>query len=240
MIRAHCAAAAARIAAVAALAAFAAAPPAAAGTVAGRVTLAGKPPVPRPITITKDETVCGRTPLMDESLVVGAGGGVKNVLVRILDARDAPPMPAPTPNLSIDQNGCRFVPRVRIVPAGAPVDIVNSDGILHNIHTWSKDNPSFNRAQPKFKKVLTETFRKPEVFRISCDVHSWMNGWIIVAANAYNALTDESGGFTLKDVPAGSYTVEFWHEKFGSETKTVTVSATGSATVDLAFKAPER
>jgi len=237
MIRAQ-RAAAARIAAVAAVAAFVASTPAAAGAIAGKVTFPGKAPDPRPITITKDETVCGRTPLVDESLVVGAGGGVKNALVRILDAQGAPPLPAPTPNVAIDQNGCRFVPRVRIVPVGAPLDIVNSDGILHNIHTWSKDNPSFNRAQPKFKKVLTETFRKPEIFRISCDVHSWMNGWIVVAADAHNVLTDESGRFTLKDVPAGGYTVEFWHERLGRETRTVTVSATGSATVDLAFKAP--
>jgi plastocyanin len=239
MIRTHRAAPTAFIAAVAAFAALATSTPAGAGTVSGKVTFAGKPPAPRPITITKDETVCGRTPLMDESLVVGAGGGVKNTLVRILDAREAPPMPAPTPNTSIDQNGCRFVPRVRIVPVGAPIDIVNSDGILHNIHTWSKDNPSFNRAQPKFKKVLTETFRKPEIFRISCDVHSWMNGWIIVAADAYNVLTDESGAYTLKDVPAGTYTVEFWHEKLGRQTKTVIVPATGGATADLAFKAPQ-
>jgi len=239
MIGTHRAAPAAFIAVVTALAALAASTPAGAGTIAGKVTFAGKPPAPRPITITKDETVCGRTPLMDESLVVGAAGGVKNALVRILDASGAPPMPAPTPNISIDQIGCRFVPRVRIVPVGAPIDIVNSDGILHNIHTWSKDNPSFNRAQPKFKKVLTETFRKPEIFRISCDVHSWMNGWVIVAADAYNVLTDESGAYTLKDVPAGTYTVEFWHEKLGHQTESVTVPATGSATVDLSFKAPQ-
>jgi plastocyanin len=233
-----------RIAAVAASSfvavVLAASAPATAGAIAGKVTFDGTPPAPRPITITKDEAVCGRTPLFDESLVVGPGGGVKNTLVRIVDAGDAPPLPAPTPNATIDQNGCRFVPRVRIVPAGAPVDIVNSDGILHNIRTWSKDNPSFNRAQPKFKKVLTETFHKPEIFRIACDVHSWMKGWVVVAANAYNVLSDETGAFELKDVPAGTYTVEFWHEALGSQTRKVTVPATGTASVDLAFKAPQR
>jgi plastocyanin len=214
--------------------------PAAAGTITGKVTFSGTPPAPRPITITKDEAVCGKTPLMDESLVVGAGGGVRNALVRIVDAKDAPPLPAPTPNVAIDQNGCRFVPRVQIVPVGAPVDIVNSDGILHNIHTWSKDNPSFNRAQPKFKKVMSTTFAKPEIFRIACDVHSWMKGWVVVAASAWNVLTDESGAFALKDVPAGTYTVEFWHETLGTQTRTVTVPATGAATLDLSFKPPQR
>ena len=211
--------------------------PAAAAGLSGKVTYAGTAPAPKPITVTKDETVCGKTPLVDDSLLVGAGGGVRNVVVRIVDPKDAPPMPASTPNISVDQNGCRFVPRVRIVPAGAPVDIVNSDGILHNIHTWSKENPSFNRAQPKFKKVLTETFQKPEYIRITCDVHSWMSGAVVVAAHAFYALSDESGAWAIPGLPPGTYTVEFWHERLGRETRTVTVPASGQATLDLSFKA---
>jgi len=70
---------------------------------------------------------------------------------------------------------------VQIVPAGQSVDIINDDGILHNIHTWPKNNVPFNKAQPKFKKVMTELFEKPDVIKISCDVHSWMQGWVIVA-----------------------------------------------------------
>jgi plastocyanin len=146
-------------------------------------------------------------------------------------------MAAPPKNAAIDQNGCRFVPRVQIVAAGSRVDIINNDGILHNIHTWSKDNPAFNKAQPKFKKVMTEKFDKPEKFRISCDVHSWMNGWLVVAAHPYYALSDNAGSFKIADVPAGTYTVEYWHEKLGPQTKQVTVPATGSVTADFEYTA---
>lgn len=214
-----------------------AAAPAVAGEITGTVRFDGTAPPPKPIVVTKDDAVCGATPMVDDAVVVGGSKGLKNVLVRIVGAAGAPAMPAPTPNAALDQKGCRFVPRVRIVPAGATLDIVNDDGILHNIRTWSKENPAFNRAQPKFKKVMTQAFAKPEIFKVTCDVHSWMQGWIVVADNAWYTLTDENGAFRLEGVPAGAYTVEFWHETLGAKKAPVTVGATGSATLNQSFSA---
>ena len=214
-----------------------AAAPAGAGEIVGKVKYAGTAPAPKKIAVTKDQAVCGKVEHMEESLVVAADKGVKNVVVYVTDPKDGKKMGAPPKNAVIDQNGCRFVPRVQIVAAGAPVDIVNDDGILHNIHTWSKDNVAFNKAQPKFRKVMTETFIKPEIFCISCDVHSWMSGWVVVAANPYYALSDASGSFKIADVPAGTYTVEYWHEKLGKQTKQVTVPATGAVTADFEYTA---
>jgi plastocyanin len=211
--------------------------PVSAGEITGKVRYAGASPAPRKIVVTKDEAVCGKVDHVEERLVVGADRGIRDVVVNLVDPKSAPPMKAPQPNVAIDQNGCRFMPRVQIVPAGAPVDLVNDDGILHNIRTWSKENPAFNRAQPKFKKVMTETFAKPEIFRISCDVHSWMEGWVVVAGHAWYALTDTSGSFRIPDVAPGTYTIRFWQEKLGTETRQVTVPATGAATVDLTFPA---
>ncbi len=208
-----------------------------AGDIIGKVKYAGVCPAPKKIAVTKDQAVCGKVEHVEDSLVVAADKGVKNVVVDVADPKDGKKMAAPAKNTVIDQNGCRFVPRVNIVPAGAPVDIVNDDGILHNIHTWSKDNVSFNKAQPKFKKVMTETFAKPEIFRISCDVHSWMSGWVVVAGNPYYALSDAAGTFKIADVPAGTYTLEYWHEKLGKQTRQVTVPATGSVTADFEYAA---
>jgi plastocyanin len=208
-----------------------------AGDIVGKVKYAGTAPAPKKITVTKDQAVCGKVEHIEDSLLVAADKGVKNVVVDVADPKDGKKMTAPAKNAVIDQNGCRFVPRVNIVPAGAPVDIVNDDGILHNIHTWSKDNVSFNKAQPKFKKVMTETFAKPEIFRISCDVHSWMSGWVVVAGNPYYALSDDAGTFKIAGVPAGTYTLEYWHEKLGKQTKQVTVPATGSVTADFEYAA---
>lgn len=219
------------------VAVLAAIPAAAAGEVTGRVLYAGTPPERPPIAITKDAEVCGREPHLDDALVVGPDRGILNVVVRVADPGDAKPMPAPSGRVTIDQNGCRFDPRIVLVPAGTPLDFVNSDGILHNIHTWSKLNPSFNRAQPKLKKVMSETFANPELFRVTCDVHPWMTGTIIVAGHAFYALTGPDGRFTIAGVPAGARTLEFWHERLGVQKRQVTIPASGEVKVDLTLPA---
>ncbi len=210
--------------------------PSLAGEIVGKVKYAGNAPPPAKIQVTKDQAVCGKVPHVDESLLVAADKGVKNAVVNITDPKDGKKMVA-AKNPVIDQNGCRFVPRVQIVPAGQVIDIMNDDGILHNIHTWPKANTPFNRAQPKFLKKMNVQFEKPEVIRISCDVHNWMQGWVIAAANPYYALTDDAGSFKIADVPAGTYTLQYWHEKLGTETKQVTVPATGSVTADFEYPA---
>jgi len=210
--------------------------PAFAGDIVGKVKYAGTAPTPAKIQATKDQAVCGKVEHIDESLLVGPDKGVKNVVVNIADPKDGKKYtPAAKPML--DQNGCKFVPHVDIVPAGQEVTIVNSDGILHNIHTFPKNNPQFNKAQPKFRKEMPATFEKPDIIQIKCDVHSWMAGWIVVAGHAYYALTDASGNFKIDGVPAGTYTLEYWQEKLGKQSKSVTVPATGSVTADLEYAA---
>jgi plastocyanin len=211
--------------------------PATAGDIVGKVTYGGTPPTPAKITVTKDQAVCGKVAHTDESLIVGADKGIKNVVVHITDPKDGKKMAAPAKAPVVDQNGCKFVPHVEIVPAGTPIDVVNSDGILHNIHARSKANGEFNKAQPKFKKVMHETFAKPDVVSIKCDVHNWMKGWIIVADHPYYALSDDAGSFKITGVPAGTYTLQYWQEKLGVQTKQVTVPATGSVTADLTYAA---
>ena len=216
--------------------AFLASGPALAGDIVGKVKYAGTAPAPAKMQVTKDQAVCGKVSHVDESLVVGADKGVKYVVVKVADPKDGKKMiPARKP--ALDQDGCKFVPHVEIVPAGQEIDIINSDGILHNIHSFPKNNTPFNKAQPKFKKVMPVSFEKPDVVQIKCDVHSWMSGWIVVAEHAYYSLTDASGSFKIADVPAGSYTLETWHEKLGKQTKPVTVPATGSVSVDLEYAA---
>ena len=208
-----------------------------AGDIVGKVKYAGTAPTPAKIQVTKDQAVCGKAEHSDESLLVGADKGIKNVVVNINDPKDGKKYTPPTGKPSLDQNGCKFVPHVDIVPAGQEVTIVNSDGILHNIHTFPKANTPFNKAQPKFKKEMPATFEKPDVIQIKCDVHSWMAGWIVVAGHAYYALTDASGNFKIAGVPAGTYTIDYWQEKLGKQSKSVTVPATGSVTADFEYPA---
>lgn len=205
------------------------------GSIAGTVKLNGTAPAPKVIEATKDKEVCGANKLVDESVVVGASGGLKNAVVSIVGITKGKPMP--TTKAEIDQKGCVYVPHVTVSPAGAELQIKNSDGILHNIHTYSTKNAPINRAQPKFKKVMGETFKEPETVRMTCDAHGWMEGWLVVADHPYYAVTDENGAFKLTDVPAGSYDVKVWHEKLGESTQKVTVAGGAEAKAEFSLAA---
>jgi plastocyanin len=134
----------------------------------------------------------------------------------------------------LDQVKCEYAPHVLVVPAGGTVKIKNSDGILHNVHTVSKENIPFNRAQPKFMKEITETLAKPEAIAVRCDVHGWMSGWIVVTDNVFYDVSQADGTFKLADVPAGKYTIEVWHEKLGKTTQEVEVKA--GETVNVSYE----
>jgi len=205
-----------------------------AGNVGGSVKYAGAAPAPTKLEVTKDHAVCAKEPKVVEELLVGPNKGLRNVVVSVQGVAGAK---APAAKAALDQKGCHFNPHVTVVGVGAALDILNNDGILHNLHTYSTSNAAFNEAQPKFKKVMTKTFAKPEAIRIACDVHGWMAGWIVVTDTPYVALTDDQGNFSIKDVPAGTYTVQFWHEKLGKQTKQVTVAAAGDAKADLEYAA---
>src|SRR3989441_8488004 len=177
--------------------------PASAGDIVGKVKYAGTAPAPAKIQVTKDQAVCGKVEHSDESLLVGPDKGVKNVVVNIADPKDDKKY-STAQKPSLDQNGCKFVPHIDIVPAGQEVDVINSDGILHNIHTFPKNNPPFNKAQPKFKKTMPAVFEKPDIVQIKCDVHSWMNGWIVVAGSASSSPTHPPGNIQNPGGPAGA------------------------------------
>jgi hypothetical protein len=206
-----------------------------AGSLSGRITFAGAPPPKKKVDVTKDKEVCGKSEIYDESLVVGPDKGLKNAVITVVGAKGGK---FASQKAELDQKGCQYTPHVVVVPTTGELDILNSDGILHNIHTQSTANPSINVAQPKFKKVLTQKFTKPEIIKAACDAHGWMSGWIVVTDHPFVAVTDDKGNFAIKDVPPGKYTVEIWHETLGKQVKEVTIKAKEDAklTLELAKK----
>jgi len=201
------------------------------GKIRGEVKYQGAATEAKAVQITKDTEVCGATPKRDESLLVGRNGGIENAVVFIKNITKGKPMPATT--VTLDQKGCRYDPHVLLIPAGATVDIKNDDGVLHNIHTYGKANPPVNMAQPKFRKVIHQTFQKPEIFEVRCDAHGWMQGWFVVQDNPYYAVTDEHGNFELTDIPPGQYEIEVWQEKMGKKMQKVSVPAKGEVTANF-------
>ena len=125
-----------------------------------------------------------------------------------------------------------------LVPAGATVDIKNSDGILHNLHTYSSANPPFNAAQPKFKPLIQKKLDEPEFIKLTCDVHGWMKSWVVVHDHPYYALTDASGAFQIAEVPPGAYEIAVWHEQLGEKSGQVTVATGQPASFSATLTAP--
>ncbi|NIO07928.1 MAG: hypothetical protein GTO40_07955, partial [Deltaproteobacteria bacterium] len=153
---------------VVSLAAYQGGPVSNGGSISGVVNFKGTPPKPKKLRITKDKKACDKTPKIDPSLIV-SNGKISNAVVIITDitkGKEMKPM-----KVTLDQNGCEYKPHVLAFTPGSSVDILNPDKILHNIHTYSKANKPFNRAQPKFKKKLTVKFGKPEAVSVKCDVH---------------------------------------------------------------------
>ncbi|PYN37577.1 MAG: hypothetical protein DME01_03850 [Candidatus Rokuibacteriota bacterium] len=199
------------------------------GTIEATVTYAGTPVVEK-LKVNKDTEKCG-TEAMIEKVVVGPNKGLANAVVSVPSAKGA----AKAVKTTVDQHGCKFVPHVTAMTPGE-LDLKNSDDILHNIHTYSTANPSINKAQPKFKKMMTEKFEKPEFVKLTCDVHSWMLGWVAVMPNPFFGVTDAGGNAKIENVPPGKYAVEAWHETLGKQTKEVEVKAGQSTKVAIEMK----
>ncbi|HEY2991522.1 MAG TPA: hypothetical protein VGM22_01825, partial [Methylomirabilota bacterium] len=179
--------------------------------------------------VNKDTEKCG-TEAVIEKVVVGSNKGLANAVVSVAGAKGTPTAKKTT----IDQHGCKFNPHVVAMTPGE-LELKNSDDILHNIHTYSTANPSINKAQPKFKKVMTEKLEKPEFVKVTCDVHSWMLGWVAVVPGVA-AATDANGVAKLENVPAGKQKIEVWHETLGKQEKEVDVKAGQTTKVSFEMK----
>jgi plastocyanin len=200
------------------------------GSISGTVKFKGNAPAPKKLDVGKDKEVCDKTPKVDPSLIVN-NGNLVNAVVTITDIKKGKKFEAK--KVELDQHGCEYKPHVLAFPAGTTVQILNPDGILHNVHSYSKVNSPFNMAQPKFKKTLEVKIDKPEAVEVKCDVHGWMHGWLVATETPYVAVSDNSGNFKLTDVPPGTYNVEVWHEKLGKSSQKVTVKAKEEAKVNF-------
>jgi len=205
------------------------------GTITGTVKFAGDVPEVRMLNINKDLEVCGHGPLPSEAIVVSADKAVKNAVISISGISKGKKFDRSGGNSTIDQKGCVFIPHVTIVPLGSTVDLLNSDDVMHNLHTWSIRNTAFNEGVAGGGK-LAKTFKYPETIKITCDVHKWMSAWLIVQSNPYYTVTDATGNYRLEGVPAGTYTVQAWQEALGKVSHEVTVTAGGEARADFVLE----
>jgi plastocyanin len=189
------------------------------------------------------DPVCAKkhsAPVPNEMLVLGTGNTMGNVMVWVSKGLPAgKTWPAPTAPAVLDQNGCQYKPHVMGLMVGQAYKILNSDGILHNIHTLPKINKGFNKPMPATMKETTTTFEKAEpVFNIKCDVHPWMQAYVGVFTNPFFSVTTANGKFTISGLDPGTYEITAWHERLGTQTASVTVAASGTKTQDFKFAMP--
>jgi len=214
----------------------------AASSITGTVNFEGKAPALRPLSMDADPTCAKKHsgPVANEMLVLGNGNTMGNILVWVSKGLPAgKTWPAPKTPVVLDQNGCQYKPHVMGIMVGQQYKILNSDGILHNIHTLPKINKSFNQGMPANLKEANTVFDKPEdVFHIKCDVHPWMSAYIAVFTHPFFSVTGADGKYTISGLEPGTYEITAWHEKLGTQTASITVGASDTKTQNFKFAIP--
>jgi hypothetical protein len=193
------------------------------GVISGTVKLTGTPPAME-LTKRQADPFCAKTPMKDEEVVAGAGGTLKNVVVRITQGVSGH-YPPPATAAVLDQSACMYRPRVQGVMTGQSLEIRNSDQTLHNIHGFKGASTLFNQAEiPGMAPITRKLTEADQILKFKCDVHPWMTGYVLVSSHPFFATTGDDGSFKIANVPAGKYTIEAWHERFGTKTTEVTVA----------------
>jgi hypothetical protein len=204
----------------------------------GEVKFEGVASKPSSIDMSADP-LCAKehaTPATTEDIVVGANGGLANVVVYVSDGLAPGTFQPPQQPAVFEQKGCQYKPHVLAMQANQKLDVVNSDATTHNIHPNPNNNREWNMTQPH-GVPLEQTFAREEIaIPVKCNVHPWMRGYIAVFKHPYFAVTDKNGSFELKDLPPGTYTIMAWQEKLGTKSQKVTVGAGESKTLEFAFK----
>lgn len=197
-----------------------------AATVSGKVLFEGAAPEVRQLDLAADPTCAALHPsgLNSEEVALNPNGTLKNVFVYVksgLEGQTFAPSQSP---VVLDQQSCHYVPHVFGVQAGQPIEIINSDATLHNVHALATANKEFNLGMPIQGMKLKKTFDKPEIMaKFKCDVHPWMSAYAGVLDHPFFSVTNEEGVFEIKDLPPGDYVLEAWHEKYGSQTQSISV-----------------
>jgi plastocyanin len=210
-------------------------------TITGEIKLVGKAPANPPIDM-GEEPKCKAeytsTP-HERVVVVNPNGTLADVFVYVKAGLPAgATYPSPSSPVVIDQRGCMYHPRVFGIMVGQPLEIENSDSLLHNIKAMGKQNRPFNISQPAAGMTTNRVFTTSEVMlRFECNVHGWMHAYAGVLPHPFFSTTGADGKFTIKNLPAGTYTLEAWHDAFGAVTATVTVRDNETTPVAFTYAA---
>jgi plastocyanin len=210
------------------------------GTVEGKVVFRGAVPSPRKVIPTQDQEVCGG-PRDEPRIVLGPDNTVPGAVIFLKGVDKGKAFEKPKKPAVIDNTKCKFEPELQVVPVGTEILIVNSDPVLHNTHGYlmtdsRRGRTVFNQALPQKGQRVKSTLKSPGVVDVACDVHGWMQGWIVVADNPYFAVSEKNGTFAIKDIPPGKYTLTTFQPYVGVRETPVTVEAKKTNNVNVELK----
>jgi plastocyanin len=186
----------------------------------------------------KDAEFCKREDVPANAVRV-KNGKLADVLVRLAPGSIPGAFSPPKQHALVEQRGCMFVPRIQGVVAGQEIDIVNRDGTLHNVHTFKGAETWFNQAQPKGSPEISKELDQAMIVKLTCDVHPWMRGFVVVSDHPFFAVSGEDGRFAIDHLPAGRYTLEAWHSRYGWKKTTVSVAADTAVIVSFSYDGTE-
>jgi plastocyanin len=211
-------------------------PPLFAGSIAATAKFSGTAPAPEELSMSADPTCASvhSGPVHSEAVAVNDNGTLKNVFVYVKSGAKA--APAPADPVVIDQQGCMYKPHVMGIQTGQALQILNSDGTLHNVHSMAEKSKQFNLGMPIKGMKLKKKFDTAEVMvKLKCDVHPWMSAYIGVVDHPFFAVSGDNGSASINDLPAGDYTIAAWHETYGEQAQDVTVGD-GAVTIEFTFE----
>ena len=210
-----------------------------AGIITATVKFEGAVPAPQMISLTGDPkcvSESGAPQRAEEQIVVGENQALQNVFVYVKDGLGNFHFPVPPEAVVLDQDKCRYAPRVLGVRVGQALQIRNSDPLLHNVRSNAVINQAFNKSTPIEGMKFDHSFATKEVMvPFKCDVHGWMSAYVGVLDHPYFGTTAPDGKVVIGNLPPGTYTIEAWHEQLGTKTQQVTIGAKESQDVSFSF-----
>ncbi len=194
------------------------------GDLRGQIRVTGEIPDVERERIDRDLPNClaDREPPLDDNLVIGRDGGLRDVFVMMYRKADDPLPPihpdyevAKAEPVILDNRQCRFQPHAMFVRTGQTLRMKNSDEVGHNCHiTLFNNEENVNIPIGEHVDVKLTQFEKVPG-NVVCDIHKWMDAVLLVRDEPYVAISDQDGKFEIKNIPAGSWKFQFWHRRVG-------------------------
>lgn len=207
------------------------------GTIVGTVSFSGPKPEDPAIAITRDERVCGSTPLRQIS-VQSNEDRLAGALVWIADIRRGRPLPLAR-RFELVQSRCVFAPHWQAVVAGGALNVRSEDAMVSRsvvVDARTLDTVAVLAFTTSGAVIpLDAPLRQPALLEVRSITHPWMRAWVAVLDHPYVTGSDREGSFRISDIPPGDYTLKAWHPRFGVTTGSIAVRSGGEDTLMLRF-----